>query len=239
MEGVEVDLAESVHEGVREVQFLVADGDARVGGDPVRRTDLVRPQQPVHGEDVVHDPQHAQPLAPTQRELADGDLPAALERLAEEGVRLGGGDAVRREVVRGVHLQRVDALGRYEALDLDGLGGRDGQRREVLVRDRDHRAVRVLVRLADLPLRHLTVLQLADLAVTDAAAVLRGFPTRCVTSQCASSLRVLRWFSGGVAPWWTVAVCPWSEGINGCVHFRSGCRPVLRTGQWSTPRCRW
>ncbi|GAA3296424.1 hypothetical protein GCM10020295_26180 [Streptomyces cinereospinus] len=169
---LEVDLAEGVHQGVREIEFLVADGDVGVGCDALGRADLVRPEQPVHGDGVTDHPQHPQPLPAAQRELGDGDLVAALERLAQQGVRLGGGGTARREVVRRVHLERIDPVARHEGHDLDRPGGRDRQLGQVLVADRDDRAVRVLVPLADLRPGDLAVLQLAELAVADPAAVL-------------------------------------------------------------------
>lgn len=63
MEVREVDLAQRVHQGVREVEFLVADGDVRVGGDALGDADLVRPEQAVHGDHVVDDAQHAEAFA--------------------------------------------------------------------------------------------------------------------------------------------------------------------------------
>ena len=63
---------------------------------------------------------------------------------------LAAGAPFAPEVVGGVHLERVDPVGRDEGHDLDRLGGRERQVGQVLVGDRDDRAVRVLVPLADL-----------------------------------------------------------------------------------------
>lgn len=125
----------------------------------------------MHRDHVIDDPQHPQPFAAAQGVLRDGDLVAALERLAQQGVRLGGRDPVGGEVVRRVHLEQVDLVGGHEGDDLDGLGRGQRELGEILVGDRDHRAVGVLVGLADLAARHLLLVQLTDLAVPDPATV--------------------------------------------------------------------
>ena len=78
------------------------------GATPLDRPDLVRPQHRVQRDHVLVHAQHAEALPPPHRQLGDGDLPGALQRLPQQRVRLGGGPAVRRQVVRAVQLDRID-----------------------------------------------------------------------------------------------------------------------------------
>ena len=102
---------------------------------------LVRPDHRLHDDDAVAHPQRGQLLAVADRDLDQADLPARVERVAQQHVRL---DRVllRLEVVALGEVDRVDLLDRHELQHVDDARGRQRQVGEVLVGQDDRLAAR-------------------------------------------------------------------------------------------------
>ena len=94
-------------------------------------------------------------LAPVERHLADAGL--SRHALAHHGKRLGGQRAVRRQVVRTVHVDRIDVARVGELHEIDDQGRLDTDLLNVLFADDHVPALFELVSLGQLGVRHLTL----------------------------------------------------------------------------------
>ena len=138
--------------------------------------DLVRPEHRLEHEDAVAHPQRGERLALAQRDLDDRDPVGALQRVAQQHVRLGA----RSRPARGSSAlaKKIGSTCSAGTNSSTSIARERGQRQvgEVLVGEDDDLAAGELVALGDVVVGDLLAVDRADPLVLDPAAVARGAP---------------------------------------------------------------
>ena len=136
------------------------------------RAELVAEAQRRQRQRVADGLQRAEVLALAQHERAHAHALGLGQRVAQQRVRLGGGLALGRQVVRLAEVEEVDGAGGNEVTDGERLRRLRARPREVLLGQHDELTFLVLVALHDLGPRHLDALRLAHALVIDGTRVL-------------------------------------------------------------------
>ena len=131
----------------REFVFIDGIGRDRVE-ELVRLADLVLVAQRVGEEPGLQGLNRDDPLLPADDDLADRDLAALAQCLADDAVAFLGDAAVRHQVIGRVEIDRVDVIDEFA--DVDRVGGLEPEPLQIVGLDRDVMPLLVFIPLDDL-----------------------------------------------------------------------------------------